>query len=161
MNDDIVQTERLKLVVQQPEETRAMLAAMTPEQRAEVSPQWIARLDEYPTANPWVHGFMMIHRETGTVVGSAAFKSLPTPDGVVEIAYGVEPEHQGKGYATEAAEGLTQYAFGSGLVRVVQAHTLPTPNASTRVLTKCGFRCLGDVIDPEDGRVWRWERAIG
>ena len=31
-------------------------------------------------------------------------------------------------------------------------------NASTRVLTKCGFRHIGQVIDPEDGPVWRWER---
>ena len=62
------------------------------------------------------------------------------------------------GYATEAAQSLTEYAFSSGKVRVVRAHTLPEPNASTRVLTKCGFRRIGEVIDPEDGLVWRWER---
>ena len=78
----------------------------------------------------------------------------------MEIAYGIAPEHQGKGYATEAAEALTAYAFGSGQVRVVRAHTLPESNASGRVLTKCGFRNIGEVIDPEDGLVWRWEKAI-
>ena len=31
-------------------------------------------------------------------------------------------------------------------------------NASTRVLTKCGFRHVGEVMDPEDGLVWRWEK---
>jgi RimJ/RimL family protein N-acetyltransferase len=77
---------------------------------------------------------------------------------VVEIAYGVASEHQGKGYATEAAEALVTYAFGSGQVRVVRAHTLAESNASTRVLTKCRFRRIGEVIDPEDGLVWRWER---
>ncbi|MGH7631966.1 MAG: hypothetical protein ACREOF_21740 [Gemmatimonadales bacterium] len=30
-------------------------------------------------------------------------------------------------------------------------------NASARVLEKLGFRRLGEVIDPEDGPVWRWE----
>ena len=40
----------------------------------------------------------------------------------------------------------------------VRAHTLPQPSASTRVLTKCGFRHIGAVIDPEDGLVWRWEK---
>jgi RimJ/RimL family protein N-acetyltransferase len=76
----------------------------------------------------------------------------------VEIAYGVDPDHRGKGYATEAAEGLVTHAFGDPRVRVVRAHTLPEPNASTRVLTKCGFRRIGEVIDPEDGLVWRWEK---
>lgn len=31
-------------------------------------------------------------------------------------------------------------------------------DASTRVLTKCGFAFIGEVIDPEDGLVLRWER---
>ncbi len=39
------------------------------------------------------------------------------------------------------------------------AHTLPAPNASTRVLAKCGFERTGEVEDPEDGLVWRWERS--
>ena len=41
----------------------------------------------------------------------------------------------------------------------MQAHTAPTANASTRVLAKCGFDFVGEVMDPEDGRVWRWERT--
>jgi ribosomal-protein-alanine N-acetyltransferase len=74
-------------------------------------------------------------------------------------AYAITPEHQGKGFATEAAAALVSYAFASGEVRVVRAHTLPLPNASTRVLTKCGFQKAGEVIDPDDGLVWRWERG--
>jgi RimJ/RimL family protein N-acetyltransferase len=79
---------------------------------------------------------------------------------VVEIAYGIIPDYQGKGYATESVEALTAYAFRSGKVRVVRAHTRPEPNASTRILTKCGFRHIGEVIDPEDGFVWRWENHM-
>ena len=67
------------------------------------------------------------------------------------------PEHEGKGYATEAAAALVQYAQADTKVRVVRAHTLPENNASGRVLTKCGFRRIGEVMDPEDGLVWRWE----
>jgi RimJ/RimL family protein N-acetyltransferase len=39
------------------------------------------------------------------------------------------------------------------------AHPLPAANASTRVLGKCGFEPKGEVIDSEDGRVWRWEKT--
>jgi len=28
-----------------------------------------------------------------------------------------------------------------------------------RVLECCGFECVGEVMDPEDGLVWRWERG--
>jgi RimJ/RimL family protein N-acetyltransferase len=56
-----------------------------------------------------------------------------------------------------AAEALTNFAFAQN-VRVLRAHALPEANASTRVLTKCGFHHLGEVIEPEDGLVWRWEK---
>jgi ribosomal-protein-alanine N-acetyltransferase len=138
------------------EETLAMVDALSPEERAEVSPEWLAALRASSSADPWRHGFSMVHRDTGCTVGKCGFKGPPA-NGVVEIAYGVEPEHQGNGYATEAAEALTNFAFAQN-VGTVRAHTLPEANASTRVLTKCGFRYLGQVIDPEDGLVWRWER---
>ena len=153
-----LQTKNLKLVPQRLEEVRAMVAAMTPSEKAELSADWLARLHASTSADPWTLGFSMVHLDSDTVVGTCGFKGPPAAHGVVEIAYGVSPEYQGKGYATEAAQSLTDYAFSSGNVRVVRAHTRPEPNASTRVLTKCGFRRIGEVIDPEDGLVWRWER---
>jgi RimJ/RimL family protein N-acetyltransferase len=131
---------------------------MTPAEKAELSPDWLALLDASTSADPWTYGFSLVLRDSDTIVGRAGFKGPPAADGVVEIAYGLSPEYQGKGYATEAAEALTAYAFRSGRVRVVRAHTLPESNASARVLTKCGFRRIGEVIDPEDGLVWRWEK---
>ena len=98
----------------------------------------------------------MVRRDTDDVVGSCGFKG-PPENGVVEIAYGVDLEQQGRGYATAAARALTAYAFATGRVRTVRAHTLPTVSASPRVLSQCGFLHVGEVMDPEDGRVWRWE----
>lgn len=126
----------------------------------DVSPDWLARLETSTTADPWIHGFALVHVASGTVIGSGSFKGPPGDDGVVEIAYGVVPGHQGKGYATEAARALVDYALRSGQVRVVQAHTLPEPNASTRVLTKSGFRQVDEIIDPEDGLIWRWKKEL-
>ena len=153
-----MQTKNLKLVPQTLEEVRAMVERMTPSEKAELSADWLARLRAATPPDPWTLGFSLVHLDSDTVVGTCGFKGPPGADGVVEIAYGVHPEHQGRGYATEAAQSLTDYAFSSGKVRVVRAHTRPEPNASTRVLAKCGFRCIGEVIDPEDGLVWRWER---
>lgn len=125
----------------------------------DVSPDWVAALRNSSRADPWRYGFFVVHREAGSVIGSAGFKGPPDSTGVVEVAYGIVPSFQGCGYATEAAAAVVAFAFASGQVRLVRAHTRPEANASTRVLLKCGFRHVGTVVDPDDGPVWRWERG--
>jgi RimJ/RimL family protein N-acetyltransferase len=150
-------TRRLSLIAQTVEQVRAQVAALTADQRAHLSADWLALLnDEAPDV--WTLGFTVVDGTTGTIVGTCGFKGPPTADGAVEIAYGTAPEHQGHGYATEAAGALVDYAFETPLVGVVRAHTFSASNASARVLTKCGFRLVDTIDDPEDGRVWRWEK---
>ncbi|MEW6306337.1 MAG: GNAT family protein [Verrucomicrobiota bacterium] len=161
MKSAFLETAHLRLVPQSVEEARAMVAGMPPEARKEVSAEWLARLDATPAPDVWTLGFVMVQRSDGVVAGSAGFKGPPTA-GMVEIAYGTEPDYRGKGYATEAARALVDFAFESGLVSVVRAHTLPDGEASKRVLAKCGFKFVGEVMDPEDGLVWRWQtRKLG
>jgi [ribosomal protein S5]-alanine N-acetyltransferase len=147
-----------KLVAQTRDDVQSMIEAMSPSEKAQLSADWLARFHASNEMDPWVHGFRVVHGQSGTVVGACMFKGPPA-DGVVEIAYGIEPEHQGKGYATEAARALVAYAMTSGQVRLVRAHTLPDSAASKRVLHKCGFRHVGEVVDPEDGLVWRFDWA--
>jgi RimJ/RimL family protein N-acetyltransferase len=154
-----MQTQNLKLVRQTLDGIHAMLDAMAPSERAQVSDAWLERLRAATPSDPWIYGFSIVHRDDETVVGTCGFVAPPSADGVVEIAYGIAPEFQGRGYATEAAQLMTDYAFASGEVRTVMAHTRPEPNASTRVLTKCGFKRIAEVMHPEDGLVWRWEKG--
>src|SRR5438046_10001249 len=106
MNAAHLQTKNLRLVPQTREEAQKQIEQMPPHERAEVSAAWLALLEGSSAANPWIHGFKLVHRTSGTVVGGCGFKGPPGADGAVEIAYGVAPEHQGKGYATEAAAAL-------------------------------------------------------
>jgi ribosomal-protein-alanine N-acetyltransferase len=124
----------------------------------EVSPAWLDRLRVSVGADVWHFGFGVVERASGIVVGASGYKGPPDDLGVVEIAYGIVPSRQGRGYATEVAGALVQFASADARVRRIIAHTLPEPNASTRVLTKSGFEHVGAVEDPEDGLVWRWER---
>ena len=121
-----------------------------------VSPEFLAYLHALDHSSEWLPGFGVVDRASRTVVGSAGFKGAPDADGVVEVAYGIVPSYEGRGYATEVATMLVAWALEHDTVRGVRAHTLPEPNASTRVLGKCGFVFEGEVMDPEDGRVWRW-----
>jgi RimJ/RimL family protein N-acetyltransferase len=152
------QTPNLRLILQTREDVRSMIEGMSPFEKAQLSATWIARFDASTIADPWVHGFRLLHRISGNVVGFCSFKGPPV-DGVVEIAYGIAPDEQGKGYATEAARALVEFARAFPEVRVIRAHTLPDGAASKRVLEKCGFQHTGEVIDPEDGLVWRFEYA--
>ena len=126
----------------------------------ELSPQWLERLRSATGPDPWVFGFAVIHHEDQRVIGAASFKGPPDDDGVVEIAYGIVPAYQGRGYATEAASALVTFAVERVDVCTIRAHTLPANDASMRVLAKAGFQLVGDVIDEEDGVVCRWERPV-
>lgn len=105
---------------------------------------------------PW-HSYFGVESEEKRLVGVCSFKGNPNAACEVEIAYGTVPGFEGRGYATGMATALVAIAFGSPDVRRVIAQTLPENNASGRVLQKVGMANAGEVMDPEDGKVWRWE----
>jgi GNAT superfamily N-acetyltransferase len=105
--------------------------------------------------------FLAMAPESRLVVGTCAYKGPPDADGAVEIAYFTLPGYEGRGYATAMAALLIAHAGAPPPARLVRAHTLPERNASVRILEKHGFAHMGQVVDPEDGPVWRWERPPG
>lgn len=154
-----LQTPRLDLALQTPAEVLAWLDTLPAAVLAEVSPDWIANVRAATPGDAWSLGFQVLERSSGAVVGSCGFKGPPDQWGMVEIAYGIEPDRQNRGYATEAAIALVDFAIASGQVQCLRAHTRPGNNASSKVLTKCGFANVGEFLDPEDGLVNRWERT--
>jgi ribosomal-protein-alanine N-acetyltransferase len=152
-----IQTPRLTLALQTLDEVRASIGAMDAASRAQISPDWLERLDASTGPDPWVQSFSIMRRDDGSVIGQCGFKGPPDADGMVEIAYGVAADQEGKGFATEAAQALLDYALATAQVRAVRAHTLPDAKASQRILAKCGFTYLGEVTDPQDGVISRFE----
>jgi RimJ/RimL family protein N-acetyltransferase len=155
-----LQTRRLRVVLQTREEVERMIEALPEYQKSQISPAWLAGMRAAKVGDPWAYAFRVVQRDTNSVIGTCSFKGPPV-DGVVEISYSINPEHEGKGYATEAAQALVDFATSRQGVRLVIAHTLPGGAASKRVLGKCGFRYVGEAVDPEDGTVARFELAIG
>jgi RimJ/RimL family protein N-acetyltransferase len=130
-------------------------AFLVPEDSSEEDQEGLRNSGE---ADPWVHGFAAMHSESGLVMGAGDFTGPPDDNGVVEIVYGVVPDFERQGYATEIAAALVAFAMKDPRVHLVRAHTLPEANASTGVLRRCGFVHVGNVVDVEDGPLWRWER---
>ena len=145
----------MRLMPRTREEVRATIATLSPEVRTQVSSEWLALLESSSEQDPWIHGFCCVN-DDGVHVGLGSFKGPPV-DGIVEIAYAIAPKYQGKGYATAAVRALATHAFESGEVRTVRGHTLPNGVASQRVLIKSGFSKVGEVVEPVDGLVWRFE----
>ena len=101
---------------------------------------------------PWISYYL---KDGPEIVGTCSFKGSPNSDNKVEIAYYTFEKFQGKGYGNKMCVLLKDIACSNGEI-IVTARTLPQLNASTSILTKNGFHCIGLVNDPEDGEVWEW-----
>lgn len=102
--------------------------------------------------------YLFVFDELKVLIGFGGFKGEPNIDGEVEIGYSVSPQFRNRGFATEAAEGLTNYAFLDSRIKKVIAHTLAEENPSSNLLKKLGFVFKVSFEDSEDGHIWRWER---
>ena len=92
-----------------------------------------------PVAGDWVQ--LAIERD-GELVGDIAVW-LDDASQLASIGYTVAPEHQGHGYAVEAAEAVVEWLFTVAHVHRITATIDPRNMASARVLERCGFEYVG------------------
>jgi RimJ/RimL family protein N-acetyltransferase len=92
-----LKTENLTLVLQSTEDILAYVDSLDAATRAEISPDWLARIRTSTLSDPCTHGFTILHRASGATIGSCAYKGSLDVDETVEIAYGVDPAYQGRG----------------------------------------------------------------
>ena len=78
-------------------------------------------------------------KETGEIIGWAGLQHLDKTE-EIEVGYGFDKPHWGRGYATEAAMAWLHYGFTVlGLARIV-AVAVPENVNSRRVLERLGLR---------------------
>ena len=156
-------TPRLELIAATPRLVRAeladldlfskMLAARVPaswppELYDRQAAEWTLKyLEGEPERAGWALWYCILPADASSsgrvLAGIAGYKGTPSPEGRVEIGYGVLSEFQRAGYATEAALALVQRAFDRPETEAVTAETFPDITASIRVLEKCGFVLIG------------------
>lgn len=105
-------------------------------------------------ADTWLMPRLFCDTNSGQIVGSGGFKSVPQ-HGKVEIGYGVAPSCQGRGYATAGVRLLVWEAYESGLVDEVFAEVHVDNTASRRVLEKLGFSYDG-TKESNEGILTLW-----
>ena len=94
--------------------------------------------------------WLIIERQTNTVVGDIGFMG-PPEGGSVEIGFSVIPDRRRRGYATDAARAIVDWALREPSIRRVTARSDVDNEASSRVLRAVGFSRVG-----ESDRVIRW-----
>ena len=154
-------TGRLELILQTPAEVLEWVQTLPPDVRGEISDLWLERVRQASEPDPWCCGFTVRDPAAGDSIGSCGFKGPPDEVGAVEIAYGIDEPYRSQGYATESARSLVEFAASVEEVNFILAHTKPDNAACERVLTKLGFRRIGEFDDPDDGPVNRWEFPAG
>jgi RimJ/RimL family protein N-acetyltransferase len=97
-----------------------------------------------------------VRAEDRALVGAGGLTGAPDASGTAEIGYSVVESFQRRGYATEAALGLTAFAFADPAVTRVVAETLPHLEASLGVLHKLGFQPADDPSAPGVVRLARY-----
>ena len=94
--------------------------------------------------------WLIIERQTNTVVGDIGFMG-PPEGGSVEIGFSVIPDRRRRGYATDAARAIVEWALREPSIQRVTARSDVDNEASSRVLHAVGFSRVGEA-----DRVIRW-----
>ena len=121
-----------------------MQSVMSLEAMREGVGRMIARNAERPGFGLWP----TVRSDDGALVGATLLAPVRDGDGAVEIGWHFNPDYWGHGYATEAARGVLELAFGSRDLDRVIAVVYP---GNARSLAVC--RRLGMI---HDGRTDRY-----
>ena len=97
----------------------------------------------------------IISKADNIMVGDLCIKGEPDTAGKIEIGYGTYEAYQGRGFMSEAVEGIIQWAATQPYVKAVVASTEKSNTASFTVLLKNGFRKTG-----ETETMFMWEKKL-
>lgn len=116
----------------------------------------IERMSHEPLANhPWSTFFLIILKHKFTGVGLIGFKGVPNQQGEVEMGYGVQTDYRGQGFASQAAQGLSEWALRQPGCSAVLAETSVENTASQHVLQNSGF-----VLQGPGGAGLLWKKML-
>lgn len=113
-----------------------MTASMSDPMSEEAAREWIER-----RTSPDQHVFAILLASSGEFIGSIGLggaREMPY------VGYWIGRPHWKQGFASEALQGLIEYARWLGIPSL-QADTFPNNPASARVLAKAGFVSVGRI----------------
>jgi len=114
---------------------------------------WEIRLEDIagdPASLDWIARAAVAEPE-GVVIGHGGFHGPPDDEGIVEVAYSVDPAFRRRGYAKAMLRALLERADADPAVTAVRASIRPDNAGSKATIAGFGFRKIGEQWDPIDG----------
>ena len=95
-------------------------------------------------SNHGVQYFPMYNIENGNFIGCCGLKPYNLKEGIYELGFHIVRKEWGKGYATESAKAMIQYARDVMNAKALFAGHNPKNTASKILLNKLGFKYSHD-----------------
>ena len=89
-------------------------------------------------------------KETGELIGDTGVSEVEGEPEAVEIGYQICDRYSGRGLATEALTGMTEFAFEHFNASVSYGRVVHGNGASARVLEKGGYTFVNEEFGAED-----------
>jgi [ribosomal protein S5]-alanine N-acetyltransferase len=116
------------------------------------------QIEEDKTSAPWLLRAVVLI-STDEAVGTIGFHGAPDERGMVEIGYSIHPSFRRRGLASEAAEGMWQWAAAAG-ARILRASISPDNEPSLALVRHAGFVHVGEQYDERDGLELIFEHSV-
>jgi len=126
---------------------------------ADVEGMLAAKLTEHPQEIGWWGWYVIakpgVVAERATLVGSVGCSRWGIAN-LPHFGYGVLPEYERRGFATESALALIEWVMAQPGVTRVEATTFERHVASIKILERCRF--LNRGVPPDDGKAAESDR---
>ncbi len=177
----MITSDRLELILLSPQAMEALVegrrAEVERELDASIPADWpdehdarflryrMRQLERAPGTEPWLVRAVILREPVRTMIGHAGFHGQPGVNGkqdpgAVELGYTIFEPYRGRGYATEAAQALMDWAREEqGISRFI-ASVAPTNDPSLAIVRKLGFVQTGEQWDEEDGLELVFELSV-
>ncbi len=93
------------------------------------------------------YDWAVIERESGRMIGTCGFTRIDAPNNSCEIGYVINPDFSSRGYATEAARCVLDFAFSKLSLHRAEAKFMKGNDASLAVMKKLGMSFEGYHTD--------------
>lgn len=129
----------------EPEMTRYYGVRYETLEATKVQMDWYRQLEEQGTGRWWA----ICLKDTGVFAGAVGFNNVSPDKHKGEAGYWLFPEHQGKGYMSEALAEALRFAFLHMVHHRISAEVETENTASSNLLHRLGFTLEGTLRDFE------------
>jgi RimJ/RimL family protein N-acetyltransferase len=110
----------------------------------EETKRFIAIMTEQAQQNPrFRFDFAVCLKEDGLLIGGGGIRRESQTSKIANLGWAINPDFQGKGYATEAATALIKFGFEQLDLLIIYATCDTRNSASFKVMEKAGLKRVG------------------